>query len=137
MERMGVIETTGDSKWGVGSFGTPKKDKTIRVVADLRALNKCIHAKKYPFPIVTDLLRKRAGYKFFSKLDLSMQYWTFELDEESKDLCTIVTPFGTYRHCCVPMGLKNTPPFAQAQMVKVLSGIEDQECYIDGLPLTE
>ena len=81
MERMGVIEPTGDSEWGVGSFGTPKKDKTIRVVADLRALNKCICAKKYPFPIVTDLLRKRTGYKFFSKLDLSMQYWTFELDE--------------------------------------------------------
>ena len=81
MERMGVIKPTGDSEWGVGSFGTPKKDKTIRVVADLRALNKCIRAKKYPFPIVTNLLRKRAGYKFFSKLDLSMQYWTFELDE--------------------------------------------------------
>ena len=66
---------------GCWKLWDPKKDKTIRVVADLRALNKCIRAKKYPFPIVTNLLRKRAGYKFFSKLDLSMQYWTFELDE--------------------------------------------------------
>ena len=62
-----------------------------------------------------------------------MQYWRFELDEESKDLCTIVTPFGTYRHCRAPMGLKNTPPFAQAQMVKVLAGIQDQDCYIDDI----
>ena len=37
MERMGVIEPTGESEWGAGSFPTPKKDKTIRVVADLRA----------------------------------------------------------------------------------------------------
>ena len=133
MESMGVIEPTGDSEWGSGAFGTPKKDGTIRVVADLRALNKVIRPRRYPMPIVLDLLRKRLGYKFFSKLDISMQYWTFELDEESKDLCTIVTPFGTYRHCRAPMGLQNTPGFAQAQMVKVLRGIEEQDCYIDDI----
>ena len=53
------------------------------------------------------------------------------LDEESRDLCTIVTPFGTYRYCQAPMGLANTPAFAQAQMEKVLAGIEDQDAYID------
>ena len=133
MVSMGVIEETGDSEWGSAAFGTPKKDGTIRVVADLRALNKVIRPRRYPMPIVLDLLRKRLGYKFFSKLDISMQYWTFELDEESKDLCTIVTPFGTYRHCRAPMGLQNTPGFAQAQMVKVLRDIEEQDCYIDDI----
>ena len=62
-----------------------------------------------------------------------MMYWIFELDEESKDLCTIVTPFGAYRNCRAPMGLKNTPPFAQAQMEKVLRGIEESDCYIDDI----
>ena len=66
-----------------------------------------------------------------------MQYWTFELDEESKDLCAIVTPFGKYRHCRAPMGLQNTPGFAQAQMVKVLRGIEEQDCYIDDIGVWE
>ena len=79
------------------------------------------------------MLQKRLGYKFFSKLDVSMMYWIFELDEESKDLCTIVTPFGAYRHCRAPMGLKNTPSFAQAQMEKVLRGIEESDCYIDNI----
>ena len=133
MEKIGVIERTGDSVWGAGTFATPKKDGTIRVVADLRALNKAIVSRSYNLPIISDIIRKRAGYKFFSKLDISMQYWTFELDDESKDLCTIVTPFGTYRYCRAPMGLKNTPAFAQAQMEKVLRDIEDCDCYIDDI----
>jgi hypothetical protein len=45
-----------------------------------------------------------------------MQYYTFELDEES--------------HLRLPMGL-NSPDIAQAATENVLSGIEDADAYID------
>jgi hypothetical protein len=60
-------------------------------------------------PIITDILYKCSGYKFFKKLYVSMQYHMLELDEESQDLCIIITPFGKYKYLRLQMGLKCSP----------------------------
>jgi hypothetical protein len=78
-----------------------------------------------------DILCKRSGYKCFTKLDASMQYYTFELDKESQDLLTIITPFFKYKYLRLLMGLKCSPDITQAAMENVLSDIKDANVYID------
>ena len=73
----------GVSEWESATFIIPKKDGRVRSSSNLCQLNEVVKRKQKPLPIISDILRKRIGY----------EYYTFELDKESQDLCTIVTPF--------------------------------------------
>ncbi|KAL7483218.1 hypothetical protein ACHAW6_008869 [Cyclotella cf. meneghiniana] len=94
-------------------------------------LNKVIRCKQYSLPVITNILYKCSGYEFFIKLDISIQYYTFQLDEHSQDLYTITTPFGKDKDLRFSVGLQFYPEMAQSIMESVLSGINDMDAYID------
>ena len=131
--QIGVLSRVGSTEWAFPSFIIPKKDGRVRWISDFRKLNELIRRKQYPLPRIQDILRKRSGYSCFTKIDISMQYYTFELTERAKDLCVIVTPFGKFRYNVAPMGVKQSPDFAQEIMETVLQDEEDVEIYLDDI----
>lgn len=52
--------------------------------------NKVIKHEQYPFPIITYILYEFIGY-IFTKLDISLKYYAIELENNSLNLCTIIT----------------------------------------------
>ena len=75
---------------------------------------------------------KQRGYTHFTKIDLSMMFYCFELDEESKELCTIITPFRKFQYQRLPMGIKVSPDFTQSMIKKILDNM-DIDAYMDDL----
>eukprot|EP00957_Ditylum_brightwellii_P171561 13060985-Ditylum_brightwellii.AAC.1 len=75
-------------------------------------------------------MQQRSRYQWFTKLDLSMFFYTLELDKASKELTTIATPFGKFQYCCMAMGLNIAPDVAQAIIEEIMRGT-DVEAYMD------
>ena len=63
-----------------------------------------------------------------------MMFYCFEMDEESKELCTIIPPFGKFQYNRVPMGIKVSLDFAQLMIKKILDSL-DIDAYIDDLDI--
>ena len=50
-------------------------------------------------------------------------FTVFELDEASKELCTIIIPFGKYQYNCLSMRVKVCPDISQSMIMKIMDGL--------------
>jgi Reverse transcriptase (RNA-dependent DNA polymerase) len=128
-----LVEPVGATEHAYPTFIIPKKDGTVRWVSDFRKLNANLRRRVYPLPRIQDVLHRRPNYQYFTKIDLSMCYYTFELDEKSKNMCVVVTPFGKFRFKRLPMGISQAPDLCQEIMESILKDIPDVEVFLDDI----
>ena len=122
--QLGVLKKVNRSEWAAPSFIIPKKDGTVRFINDFRELNKRIRRKPFPIPNIQDMLLNLEGFQFATSLDLNMGYYHIELSPTSKQLCTLVFPFGKFEMQRLPMGLCNSPDIFQEKMSELFHGLE-------------
>ncbi len=61
--------------YGATVLFVQKKDGTLRMCVDYKALNKVTVNNRYPLPQIDDLFDRLSGIKMFSKIDLRSGYY--------------------------------------------------------------
>ena len=96
-----------------------KKDKSLRMVVDYRALNEVTIKNKYPLPMINDLFDQLQGAKVFSKIDLRSGYHQLKIQEKDIPKTTFTTRYGLYEYTVLSFGLTNAPAYFMSMMNKV------------------
>ena len=110
-------------------FFVQKKDVGLRPCQDYQYLNEHMIKNTYLLPLISTLIDKLKGAKYFSKMDIQWGYNNIHIKEGDKWKATFTTPLGLYKPLVMFFGQCNSPPTFQAFMDDVLVFAETlEEC---------
>jgi hypothetical protein len=109
-----------ESPAGAPVLFVPKKDGSLRLCVDYRALNKVTIKNRCPLPLISETLDRLRTAKYFTKLDLKGAYNLVRVAEGDEWKTAFRTRYGHFEYLVMPFGLTNAPATFQAFLNDVL-----------------
>jgi transposase InsO family protein len=124
-ERDGTLERVTHSDWASPTVNIEKPNGDFRVCSDFkRTVNPQIFVDEYPLPTVSDMFAQLDGSCKFTKLDMAKCFEQLVVEEKSRELLTINTHQGLYRHRRLAYGIASAPAACQRSIESLLKNVE-------------
>jgi hypothetical protein len=129
--KLGVITT---ARYNSPIFAVMKKNGTVRLMQDFRALNNESYTNKYSMKDVSECIGEigRSGSTIFTMIDLTAGFWIIILHPKARPYTAFTVPsMRQFQWITSPMGLLGCTANIQRLMETLVYGISNVILYID------
>lgn len=110
---------------GAPVFFVKKKDGTLRLVVDYRALNRVTRKDAYPIPLTAELLDRLKAAKRFTTLDMRWGYYNVRIRDGDEWKTSFRTRYGQFEFLVMQFGLCNAPAAFQRMVNDLFHDLVD------------
>jgi hypothetical protein len=107
-------------------FFVKKKDGKLRPCQDYRYLNEWTIKNAYPLPLISEIMDKLKGAKYFTKFDVRWGYNNIRIKEGDEWKAAFKTNRGLFEPTVMFFGMCNSPATFQAMMNTVFADLIEE-----------
>ena len=110
-----------------------KKNGSLRICTDSRAIGKHITKLRLPLPSINELIRRLGPCKVYCVIDLKSAFYQVLLAKDSRKFTAFRSSLGCFQMTRMSFGLPNAPGSMQNLISMVVNGLPGTVAYLDDI----